>query len=82
LLLKQQKTLPFDPLAFSNRRIYPIFRPALTRITKAFIDESQQLEATRLRYERNLEWRELFMRFMSYVIAIGSGILTGYCMQH
>jgi len=52
------------------------------RITKAFIDESQQLEATRLRYERNLEWRELFMRFMSYVIAIGSGILTGYCMQH
>jgi hypothetical protein len=52
------------------------------RITKAFVDESQQLEAARLRYERNLEWRELFMRFMSYVIAIGSGILTGYCMQH
>jgi hypothetical protein len=52
------------------------------RITKAFVDERQQLEAARLRFEQNLEWRELFMRFMSYVIAIGSGILTGYCMQH
>jgi hypothetical protein len=52
------------------------------RITKAFIDERHRLEETQHRYDRSMEWREVFNRFGAYAIAILCGIVIGYYLNH
>lgn len=51
------------------------------RITKAMIEERHRLAETQHRYDRSMEWREVFNRFGAYAIAILSGILIGYCLH-
>jgi len=52
------------------------------RITKAFVDERHRLQEARRDYERSMEWRELFLRFMAYLGATAGGILIGYFLRH
>lgn len=53
------------------------------RITKAFIDERQRLEETQHRYDRSMEWREMFNRFAAAILAaIAGGLITAYFMHH
>ncbi len=52
------------------------------RITKAYIDERQRLNAARQKYERSMEWREVFNQLGTFIlIAVGCG-LFGYFMRH
>ena len=53
------------------------------RITKAMIGERQRLEETQHRYDRSMEWREMFNRFGAAILAaIGGGIITAALMHH
>jgi hypothetical protein len=53
------------------------------RITKAMIDERQRLEETQHRYDRSMEWREMFNRFAAAILAaIAGGVITASLMHH
>jgi len=53
------------------------------RITKALIDERQRLEETQHRYDRSMEWREVFNRFAAAILAaIAGGLITAYFLHH
>lgn len=53
------------------------------RITKAMIDERQRLEETQHRYDRSMEWREMFNRFAAGILAaIAGGVITASLMHH
>jgi hypothetical protein len=53
------------------------------RITKSFIDERHRLEETQHRYDRSMEWREVFNRFAAMILATFAGFIIGwYCFAH
>jgi hypothetical protein len=53
------------------------------RITKALIDERQRLEETQHRYDRSMEWREMFNRFAAVILAaVAGGIITAALMHY
>ena len=52
------------------------------RITKALIGERQRMEEARQKYERSMEWREVFNQLGACILIAVGGVLFGYFLRH